>query len=125
MSKKHKKFCITLNYIEHHLILTLRTTRWISISNFVSLIGISIGITSSALELKIFVIAAGIKKFKSMIKREKKAWYNSIVSKLKIKRNRSLNFQVIIDLSTCHDEYVLINNVLKEYGNMKKWKKKK
>ena len=49
MSKKHKKVCITLNYIEHILILASAMTGCISISDFVSLIGIPIGITSSAI----------------------------------------------------------------------------
>ena len=49
MSKKHKKVCITLNYIEHILILASAMTGCISISAFVSLIGIPIGITSSAI----------------------------------------------------------------------------
>ena len=37
MSKKHKKVCTTLNYIEHILILAFLITGCISISAFVSL----------------------------------------------------------------------------------------
>ena len=48
MSKKHKKVCTTLNYIEHFLILASTITGCISISAFASLLGIPIGITSSA-----------------------------------------------------------------------------
>ena len=44
----------------------------ISISAFPSLVGILIRITSSALGLKICAIAAGIKKYKSIIKKNKK-----------------------------------------------------
>ena len=72
MSKKHKKVCITLNYIEHFLILASTITGCISISAFSSLIGIPIGITSSAVRLKNCAIAAGIKKYKSIIKKKKK-----------------------------------------------------
>ena len=72
MSKKHKKVCITLNYIEHFLILASTITGCISISAFSSLIGIPIGITSSAVGLKNCAIAAGIKKYKSIIKKKKK-----------------------------------------------------
>ena len=36
MSKKHKKFCTTLNYIEHLLILASTITGYISISAFAS-----------------------------------------------------------------------------------------
>ena len=62
MSKKHKKICTTLNYIEHFLILPSTNTRCVSISTFSSLIGIPIGITSSANGLKICAITVGIKK---------------------------------------------------------------
>ena len=72
MSKKHKKVCTTLNYIEHFLILASTITGCISISAFVSLLGIPIGITNSAIGLKICAITVGIKKFKSIIKKKKK-----------------------------------------------------
>ena len=72
MSKKHKKGCTTLNYIEQFLILTSTITRFISISPFSSLIVVPIRITSSAIGLKICAIAAGIKTYKSIIKKKKK-----------------------------------------------------
>ena len=76
MSKKHKKICTTVIYFEHFLILAY----WIvSISPFASLIGIPIGITSSAIGLKICAITAGIKKYKSIMKMKKN------ISKIKIK----------------------------------------
>ena len=40
--------------------------------NLYFLLGIPIGVTSSALGLKIFAIAAGIKKYKSIIKKKEK-----------------------------------------------------
>ena len=49
MSKKHKKVCTTLNYIEHLLILAFTITGCVSISAFSSLVGIPIGITCSAI----------------------------------------------------------------------------
>ena len=66
MSKKQKKVCTTLNYIEDFLILASAITRCISISTFSSLIGIPIGITNSAIGLEICAIVAGIKKHKSI-----------------------------------------------------------
>ena len=42
MSRKHKKVCTTLNYIEHFLILAFTITGCISISGFASLLGIPI-----------------------------------------------------------------------------------
>ena len=65
MSGTPKKFCTTLKYIEHFLILTSTISGCISISAFSSFIGIPIGITSSAIGLKICAMAAGIKKYKS------------------------------------------------------------
>ena len=38
MSRKHKKMCTNLNYIEHFLILASRITGCISISAFVSML---------------------------------------------------------------------------------------
>ena len=73
MGKKHKLVCTTLNYIEHFLILASTITGFISIYAFASLIGIPIGIMSSAIRLKVCTITAGIKKYKSMIKQKKKS----------------------------------------------------
>ena len=58
MSRNHEKLCTTLNYIEQFLILASAVTGCISIFASASLLGIPIGITSSAKELKICVIAA-------------------------------------------------------------------
>ena len=68
MSKKHKKVCTTLNYIEDIIILASIITRCISISAFTSLISVPIGITSSAFGLKIGAMTTGSKKYKSIIK---------------------------------------------------------
>ena len=72
MSRKHEKVCVTLNYIEHFLILASAVTGCISLSAFSSLLGTLIGITSSAIGLKMCAIAAGIKKYKSIIQKKKK-----------------------------------------------------
>ena len=75
MSKKYKKVCTTLNFIEHFLILTSAVTGCSSLSAFAFLIGIPLGLTSSAIGFKICSIAGRIKKYKSIIKKkEKEAW---------------------------------------------------
>ena len=51
MSRKHKKVCSTLNYIEQFLVLASTITGCISVFDFASLIGILLGITSSVIEL--------------------------------------------------------------------------
>ena len=71
MSKKHKNVCTTLNYMKHFLILLSVVTGCIPISAFLSFPGIPIEIQSSALGLKICVITAGIKQYKSIIKKKK------------------------------------------------------
>ena len=63
MSKKHKKVCRVFNHIDHLLILTSTITGCVSVSAFPSLVGIPIGVTSSAIGLKICVKTAGIKKY--------------------------------------------------------------
>ena len=62
-SKKRKKVCTTLNYIERFLILASAIFGCISISALASLIGILIGITSSVIGWKTCAIIAGIKKY--------------------------------------------------------------
>ena len=52
MSKKHKDF-VQLNYIEHIFILDSTISGCVSISAFTSLVGIPVGIMSSAIGLKI------------------------------------------------------------------------
>ena len=120
MTKKHKKDWATLNYIEHFLILAPTITRFISISAFASLIGIPIGITSFSIGLKICAITAGIKKYKSIVKKKKKK-HDMIVLLAKTKFNSMevLISKSLIDSAISHDEFVLIKNVLKEYNEMK------
>ena len=105
MSKKHKKVCTTLNYIEHFLILASTITGCISISAFASLLGIPIGNMSSAIGLKICEIAAGIKKYESIIKKKK---HDKIVLLAKSKSNStkvSIS-KALIDSKNSHDEFV-------------------
>ena len=78
MGKKHKKVCRVLNY-SFLLILVSTVSGCVSISAFVFLVGIPIGITSSAVGIKICAITAGIKKHKSMFKKKKEK-HNKISS---------------------------------------------
>ena len=61
VSKKHKRTCTTLNYLEHLLILASTVTWCVSICPFASLVGIPVSIASSAMGLKICSIISGIK----------------------------------------------------------------
>ena len=81
---------------------------------------ISVGITSSSAGLKICAIAAGIKKYQSTIKKKKKK-HDKIVLLAKSKLNsiEVLISEALIDSVISQDKFVLINNVLKEYDEMK------
>ena len=85
MSKKDKKVCTSLNYIENFLLLASTINGCISIFAFTSLVGIPIEITSSAIGLKFFAITAGMKKYKSIIKKKR---HDKIVLLAKSKLNR-------------------------------------
>ena len=61
ISRKHKKICTDLIYIEHFLILASTITGCISISSFAFLLAIPIGITSPAIGLKLCVMLQELK----------------------------------------------------------------
>ena len=110
---KQKKVCTALNYIEHFFTLASIISGCISIYAFTSLIGILIEITSSAIRLK-------IKKLRSIINKKKKK-HDKIVLLAKSKLNsiEVLISKALIDSVISHEEFVLIDNVVKEYGEMK------
>ena len=112
--KSTKKFFTLFNYIEQSLILVSTITGCVSISSFASLVGILVGIASSAKRLKICVITAGNKKCKSIIN-EKKEKYDKIVLLAKAKLNSIdvLISRALIDTYINHDEFVSVNNVLR------------
>ena len=117
ISKKYR----VLNYIEHLLILISIVSGCVSISAFASSVDIPIGITSSAIGLKIcVVIIAGIKKYKSMIKKKKEK-HDKILSLAKSKLNsiEVVISKALIDSSINHNEFILINNVSKEFDDRK------
>ena len=120
MSKKQGKVCTTLIYNEQFLISSSTIVGCVSISAFASLVGITKGITSSAIGLKICAITAAIKKYKSIIKKKKKK-HDKIVflAKSKLNRIEILISKALIDSVISHDEFVLINNMSKEYNKMK------
>ena len=107
MSKKHKKFCKVLNYIEHLFILIAIVTGCVSISAFTSLVDIPI------------VITAGIKKNKSIIKEKRKHDKIVLLAKSELKSMDVLISKALIDSNNNHDEFFLRNNVLKEFYGMK------
>ena len=74
---------------------------------FTSLVGIPVGIVSSEVEMKICVITAVTKKYKSITKKTKKK-HNKIVLLAKTKLNtvELLIFKTLIDSCISHDEVI-------------------
>ena len=115
MSKKHRNVCMTLNYTEHFLILASAVTGCISVSAFAFLFGIAMRTASSSVWLKIWG-----KKHRSIIKK-KKDKHDKIVLLTKSKLNsiELLISKAVINSNISHNEFVLIDNVLKEYDDLK------
>ena len=113
MRRKNKNVYTVLDYIEYQLILIFTVSGCVSISAF-ALAGIHIGITSSEIELKICVITAGIKKYKSIIKKEKKKHDKTVLF-----TESKLNSVEVLTSKALIDEFALRNDVLKEFYHMK------
>ena len=95
-------------------------TGCISISAFAFLLGIPIGITRSAVGSKICAVTAGVKKYKSIIKKKQKKHYKIMfLAKAKLNIIDVLISKDLINWNISHDEFALINNVLNEYDDMK------
>ena len=95
---------MVLNYAENLLFLVSTFTGLVSISVFASLVGIPLGITSSAARLKICVITAGIKNSTVKI---------VLLAKDKLNTTEILLSKDLVDSFSSFDEFVLLNNVLK------------
>ena len=69
---------------------------------------------------KSFVITAGTKKYNSIIKNKRKK-HNKIVllAKSQLNRTEVLIHKALLDSNISHDEFVLMNNVLKEFFDTK------
>ena len=120
VSEEYKKTCTFLNYIEHWLILVLRVTGCISISAFASLVCVLLGITSSAVGIKISAVTAGIEKYKLIIKKNKKKFGKIVfLGKYKLNTTEVLISKALINSHISHEEFVLVNNLLREFNEMK------
>ena len=97
------------------LIIASTSTGCISIPAFASLLDVSIRIMSSEIGIKICAIAAKTKTYKLIIKKKKKKHYNMVfLAKSKLNGIEFLISKTLCDSLTSHDEFVLINYVLKE-----------
>ena len=120
MSEKYKKTCKYLNYVENLHILASAVTDCISISAFSSLVCIPVAIAGSAIRIKICAITAGIKKYKSIIKKKKKKLDRRVL--LGKDKLNTIEVRIPKDLINSYinlDEFVSVNNLLREYNDMK------
>ena len=108
-----------MNYIDLLLFISFTITGCVSASSFSSLVGIPIGIASSWFGLKNCVITAGTKMYKSIIKKKKNNDKIVLLAKSTLNSIEFLICKTLIDSSISHDEFALINNVLKEFYDMK------
>ena len=120
MSEKYKKTYKYLNYVEYLLILASTVTGCVSISAFIPLVCVPVGITSPAVGIKICAIIAGIIKYKSMIK-EKKKKHDKLVlwGESKLNNIAVLISKALIDSYISHEKFVSVNNMLREYYEKK------
>ena len=84
------------------------------------LVGVPVGIASSATGLKFCTVTAVIKKYKSIIKKKKKKHDEMAFSaKTKLNTIEILIFKALIHPNISHNQTFSVNGVLKEYYNMK------
>ena len=118
MSEKYKKTCKYLNSVQSLLIIPSTVNCSVSISAISSLVCVPVGIMSSAVGIKIYAMIAVMKKSKSIIK-EKNKKHDKILGNDKLGRDKLntvevLISKVLIDSYVTHDEFVSVNNVLRE-----------
>ena len=120
MSEKYKKTCKYLNYVEHLLILVSTITDCISISTFASLVCVLVDITSSAVRIKICAIPAENKKYKSIIKKKNTEHDKTVLlGKDKLNTIEVLTYNALVNSYISHEEFISVNNALKEYNKIK------
>ena len=89
-------------------------------SAFASYVCPPIGFTSSVVGINICAIIAVIRKYKSIIKKKKKKQTKKVL----LEKDKLNTIEVLISVSLMnshisHDEFVSVNNVLREYNEMK------
>ena len=121
ISENYKKACKYLNHVEHLLILVSPLTGCVSISAFASLVCVPVGVASFAVEIKISAITAGIKKYKSIIKKKKKKHDRTVLlGKHKLNTIEALISKALIDSCISHHEFSSVKNLLRASNETKK-----
>ena len=118
MSEKYKEICKYLNYPEQLFILASTITGSVSISGFSSIVCF-LRHCKFCSRNKITITAA-IKKYKSIIKKKKKN-HDKIVflGKDNLSTIEVLVSKALVDSYIIHDKFVSVNNILREYNEIK------
>ena len=120
--EKQKNVCRSLSYLNYFIIFIPTVSDCVSTSEFDSeFVDGTVGIPRSAVELKLCTITERIKKKKkSVIKKRRKKHY-SIVLLAKNKSNTQNVWlsKILIHSYINHDKLVSVNNLLKDYNEMK------
>ena len=121
MSKEHKMVCTTLNYIEHVFIKLLKLH---DVFQFLVLLLYLVFLQELRVQQQdkiICAITAGIKNYKSIIKKKKKKHDKVVLLEKPLSNSIVVLFsKTLFDSNISHNEFFLVNNVLKEYDNIKK-----
>ena len=120
MNEKYRKTRKYLNYVEHFFILVSTVTTCVSIAAFASLVFVPVGVTSSAVGIKICAMTTGIKKYKPIIKKKKKENDKiMLLGKDKLNAIEVTIFKGLIDSYIIQGKFVSVNNFLRDYNGIK------
>ena len=108
---------IASKFIELLQVLIFAVTRFVSTIFFASLVGIDIDITSSEIALKLRVITAGIEKYNYIIKKKNDEKI-VLLRKTKLNSIEVLISRDLVDSFISYDDFLLVNNLIKEYSDM-------
>ena len=118
--EKLNKYITIFEYINKILITLSATSGGVSITAFISIVGVAVGIASASFTL-IFSIAKGIIKIILKITRNKKKMHDNILMLAKSKLNsiEILISKALNDTDITHEELTMILNEKDKYDKMK------
>ena len=118
MSEKYKKTYKHLNYVEQLLQQLLVVFQFLHLLHQL-LACVPVGIAYSEVAIKICTITAGIKKYQSIKKKKRKHDKIVLLGKGKLKTIEIQISKALINSYISCDEFVSVNNVLREYNKIK------
>ena len=105
--------CRAFNYFEHFLVLISAVRGCVSISEFASLVGVTVVIASSAVVLNTCELAKGFKNWKSVVKKKRKKHDKiMLLAKTKLNINEVSSSKASINSYINHEEIASVNNAL-------------